>query len=142
MSKSIPISQLQRRHVDTHAEQPANVETINEVLQSLENDYEEPGQQSPQDDNVFEMDGLEDYDEEFQASQQMQPDDMIQTWLLSSDDLKDALIVFAIFIIATKIPIEKLIYKYISLEHIPLSDIFIKAAIAGLIFFFIRKFLI
>jgi len=143
MSKSIPISQLQRRQVDTNDESP-DVDKINDVLQSLESEYEDPRKliQSSDGENGFDMDGLDDYEEEFQSAEQMKPEEIIQNWIFQTDDLKNALIVVAIFIIATKIPLEKIIYKYISLEHIPLSDVIIKAFIAGVIFFIVRKFLV
>jgi len=142
MSKSIPISQLQRRQVDTNDE--SDVDKINDVLQSLESEYEDPRKliQSSDGENGFDMDGLDDYEEEFQSAEQMKPEEIIQNWIFQTDDLKNALIVVAIFIIATKIPLEKIIYKYISLEHIPLSDVIIKAFIAGVIFFIVRKFLV
>jgi hypothetical protein len=144
MSKSIPISQLQRKQINTN-DDPTDIDNINDVLQSLETEYEDhPRRQinSSPGENGFDMDGLDDYEEDFQTSQQMKPEEMIQTWLFQTDDLKNSLIVFAIFIIATKIPLEKIIYKYVSLEHIPLSDIIIKAAIAGVIFFAVRKLLV
>lgn len=56
-------------------------------------------------------------------------------------DIKYALMCASIFIIVTYIPIEDYILNYVSLGHIPHVKIFIKAALAGLLFFLIMKFL-
>lgn len=58
-----------------------------------------------------------------------------------SDDIKTALYVVIVFIIVSIIPIETTIYKYISLDKIPYSNILIKAIIAGILVFLLKKLL-
>lgn len=54
-------------------------------------------------------------------------------------ELKTTMYVVIIFFIVSAIPIEKMIYKYISLNKIPYSDIILKAILAGAIFFVLTK---
>jgi hypothetical protein len=54
-------------------------------------------------------------------------------------ELQTTMYVVVIFFIVSTIPIEKMIYKYISLNKIPYSDIILKAILAGAIFFVITK---
>jgi hypothetical protein len=129
MVKSTPISHILKKQEDYEPPPEQSVETINDVLNSLTDDYDE------EDDEEEEVKVREPF-----VPQEQQ--DVVQHWLKSqADDIKNSLIVFAIFLIVSKIPLEKIIYKYISLQHIPLSDIIIKGVIAAVLFFVARKFL-
>ena len=54
-------------------------------------------------------------------------------------DIQTTIYVVVIFFIVSIIPMEKLIFKYISLNKVPYSDIIIKAILAGIIFFVLTK---
>jgi hypothetical protein len=54
-------------------------------------------------------------------------------------DIQTTIYVVIIFFIVSIIPMEKLIFKYISLNKVPYSDIIIKAILAGIIFFVLTK---
>lgn len=56
-----------------------------------------------------------------------------------TNDITDVLIVFSIYLIVSHLPVEQLIYRYISLEHIPLSKTIIKATISAALFIMIKK---
>ena len=58
-----------------------------------------------------------------------------------NDDIINLVVVFVLFIIVSKLPIENLIYRYISIQHIPLSQVLIKATIATILFFIVKKIL-
>lgn len=132
MVKSTPISHILKKTEDIDPPPEQSVETINDVLNSLSDDYEEEEYQEGE------------YDQQQQREpfvlQEQQTQEIVQHWLkLQADDIKKSVIVFAIFLIVSKIPLEKIIYKYISLEHVPLSDIIIKGVIAAVLFFVARK---
>lgn len=54
-------------------------------------------------------------------------------------NIKSSLYIVFLFFILSIIPIEKFVYKYISLYKIPYSDIIIKSILAGVIFFALTK---
>jgi hypothetical protein len=56
-----------------------------------------------------------------------------------SNDVTNLLVVFVVFIVISKVPIEKFIYRYVSLQHVPLSELIIKAFFASIAFFIIKK---
>ena len=58
---------------------------------------------------------------------------------LNSVELKLAAICAAVFITVYQIPLEKIIYSYISLDKLPFSEVIIKAIIAGLLFFVLAR---
>jgi len=59
--------------------------------------------------------------------------------VLNSVELKLAAICAAVFITVYQIPLEKIIYSYISLDKLPFSEVIIKAIIAGLLFFVLAR---
>lgn len=104
-------------------------------------------QQAPVDFGVFndnQYDGLD-----MQMQMQMQNEtvsnnDMRFSQMFSwtrSDDIKTALYVVIVFIIVSIIPIETTVYKYISLDKIPYSNVLLKAIIAGILVFLLKKLL-
>lgn len=54
-------------------------------------------------------------------------------------EFQPTIFVVLIFFVVSIIPIEKMIYKYVSLNKIPYSDMIIKAILAGSIFFVLTK---
>ena len=58
-----------------------------------------------------------------------------------NDDIKTAIYVVIVFIVVSIIPIETTIYKYISLDKIPYSSVLLKAIIAGILVFILKKLL-
>lgn len=54
-------------------------------------------------------------------------------------ELQYTIYVVMIFFILSVIPVEKIVYKYISLNRIPYSDIILKSILAGLLFFVLTK---
>ena len=56
-----------------------------------------------------------------------------------NDDLKVAIIVMFVYVLVTLIPIENTIYKYVSLYKIPYSGVLIKAILAGVFVFIVKK---
>ena len=57
------------------------------------------------------------------------------------DDIKTAFYVVIVFIVVSIIPVETTIYKYISLDKIPYSAVLLKAIIAGILVFILKKLL-
>jgi hypothetical protein len=58
-----------------------------------------------------------------------------------TNDIKMAAICAVVFILASQIPLEKIVYNYISLENIPFSGVIAKALIAAALFFLISRFI-
>lgn len=54
-------------------------------------------------------------------------------------EFQPTIFVVLIFFVVSIIPIEKMIYKYVSLNKVPYSDMIIKAILAGSIFFVLTK---
>jgi hypothetical protein len=54
-------------------------------------------------------------------------------------DLKLAAICMAVFVAVTQIPLEKIIYSYIALDKLPFSEVLVKGAIAGALFYFLTR---
>jgi hypothetical protein len=59
--------------------------------------------------------------------------------LFNDRDFKLAVSVIGIFIVVKFIPIEKLVYQYVSLDKIPYSNFILKGIIAAVIFFVLAK---
>jgi hypothetical protein len=53
--------------------------------------------------------------------------------------LTDIVIVFGVFLFVSQVPIEQLVYRYISIEHVPMSKTVIKAIIAAILFGIFQK---
>lgn len=51
----------------------------------------------------------------------------------------DYVILIVIFTIIMKIPLEKLVFKYIALNKVPMGDVIIKSGIGALIFLILQK---
>ena len=138
MSKSTPLNQLDIDIDTVKGFEDEKVEKqVQDVLQNISENFQ-PTPALPSD--------LYNLHQQFVTNQQ--PDvienenEKNKEFTLELDnDIKYALMCASIFIIVTYIPIEDYILNYISLGHIPHAKIFIKATLAGLLFFLIKKFL-
>lgn len=132
MTKSIPINSISSNEDDA---------TIQEVLESLDVDI----QQYPDDTTM----NQEEYDDVVpHANTPSIPYNNIgpivppsKGFSISdlSNDITNIITVFVVFILVSKIPLEKFIYKYVSIEHVPMSQTIIKAIFAAIAFFIINR---
>ena len=78
------------------------------------------------------------------APTQMQPEDLVKNRIFEelanwNQDIKLICIVFAVTIFIMMLPIEKLVYNYIALDKIPYSEVVIKAIVASMLFFVLKR---
>lgn len=66
------------------------------------------------------------------------PNQLIEL-VFKNNDFKNMFLVVLVFFVVSIIPFENFIYQYISLDKIPFSHIWIKAIIAGILFFILSK---
>jgi len=66
---------------------------------------------------------------------------LLSKFLVFDNDVKLAAVCAAVFVIVTFIPLEKLIFKYISLDRVPYSGIIMKALAAAVVFYVFAKLL-
>jgi hypothetical protein len=133
MSKSTLIDTLQRPAIDDSYEID---DTINDVLSTLHK-----GGDSYNEERDAERDA-EPYAEpeaEHTSNFAMTPSSVLS---LFANDIKLTILVIIIYVLTSKIPLEKLVYKYISIDKVPFSDVIVKAAIAGILFFVLSRLLI
>jgi hypothetical protein len=64
----------------------------------------------------------------------------VSSGLSFDSDMKHALLVIVITCIVQIVPVETLVYKYVSIDHLPYSGFMIKALCAGALFFFAKKY--
>lgn len=137
MSKSTPLNQLDMDSVRNFDDDKIDKQ-VQDVLQDISENFQPAPVLPPE---------LYNLHQQFLAHQQPE---VVETTEIEKNkeftleldtDLKYALMCASIFIIVTYIPIEDYILNYVSLGHIPHVKIFIKAALAGLLFFLITKFL-
>lgn len=140
MQKSTPISQLPVNFVQNHPSAPPpttppqeiieDVTTIQDALDALNtnadiNDY--PAQMSHHEYQVPDV-----HDDTMHAQDHVDIDfrgKIINELLAWNDDIKVALFATAAFLLIHVFPIEHIVYKYISLNKIPHSNILIKATL-------------
>jgi hypothetical protein len=130
MGKSKPLV----RKYEVNNEEDDNVQ---ELLQSLNSETyvvePEPQQQQPQ--------YAEQYAEDLQEEQQP-PSQILPSFAgMLTFDIKMSIICAILYIVVSQIPLEKLVYNYISLDKIPYSDVIVKAIIIGGLFFLIARFI-
>lgn len=133
MVKSTPISQLQQKKTVDENKEDNHIDSLD-----------------------FDPLGGDDSDEQFQNNQFMDTGasgsfqhpgsmpvpknlDLVQSWVMQNNNLKYSLYVVGIFIIVSNIPIERIVYRYVSLNKLPIPDTIFKAIIAGVIFFILTK---
>lgn len=59
--------------------------------------------------------------------------------LVWNNDLKLVIVSIGLFIVVSVLPIEKYVFQYIALDHIPYSNVLIKAVIFGVVLFVLTK---
>jgi hypothetical protein len=132
MTKSIPINKISSNEDDA---------TIQEVLESLDVDI----QQYPDD---IDMNKEEYEDTPLTSDSSISYNNVGQSLIPPakgfsisdlSNDITNIITVFVVFILVSKIPLEKFIYKYVSIEHVPMSQTIIKAIFAAIAFFIINR---
>lgn len=134
MSKSTPINVI-----ETDDDQ-----TIQQVLEDLDADIDDEEDQYMGDD-YNEHESQSRHQTHVQAQAQSPPHHQSKTQNEGlqlpnlTNDITDVIIVFSVFLIVSNLPVEQLIYRYISLEHIPLSKTIIKATISAALFVMIKK---
>jgi hypothetical protein len=138
MTKSIPINDISTNDISTNDDQ-----TIQEVLQSLDVDIQEyPDEEfeSPPP-TLSASSGGDGGPYNAAVPTFIQPSTGSGSFGISqlSNDIVNLIVVFVVFVVISATPIEKFIYKYISIEHIPMSQLLIKAFFAAIAFFVIKK---
>ena len=137
MSKSVPINNISAVEEDDD-------QTIQDVLQSLDVDVDvdtaDAGLDNHQQSPVELANNISNNYSPLTPQTPVTPENI--SFISSiNDDIINLVVVFVLFIIVSKLPIENLIYRYISIQHIPLSQVIIKATIATILFFIIKKIL-
>lgn len=137
--QSTLLDQLQPSNSNNDATvDPMSEEQVNDVLQTIVNDTTLPPmpaniQYQPieysQDQEIEKIDEEEEKQNNFVLS------------FLMSHDVKLAVLCSLVFLCVCFIPIENIVFKYISLDKIPYANMYIKAILAGIIFFTFAKVL-
>jgi hypothetical protein len=146
MAKSTPIAvikQQQQQNPEIHEDQSDDV--VQDVLSSLNNEHFQQQQQAPAsaplyadlvaDANSHPYAGAEAAAAAAAAPGHVQPFSIGPL----TTDLKLAAICMAVFVAVTQIPLEKIIYSYIALDKLPFSEVLVKGAIAGALFYFLTR---
>lgn len=149
MAKSTPIAvikQQQQQNPEIHEDQSDDV--VQDVLSSLNNEhFQQQQQQAPASPPLY-ADLVADANshpyagaEVAAAAAAAAAPGNVQPFSIGplTTDLKLAAICMAVFVAVTQIPLEKIIYSYIALEKLPFSEVLVKGAIAGALFYFLTR---
>jgi len=140
MRQSTPLNQLDSIDVDNDQKD----ENVQDVLQSINETFQSPQMPSPTPPPSF-LPSLP------QNMDQYAPVQLPTEGTLSTDnekvellsmltyEVKLALLSATIFIIVCFVPIEQFVFKYAALEKIPFANVYIKAVIAGFLFYFLVR---
>ncbi|KAG1667139.1 hypothetical protein FOA52_004134 [Chlamydomonas sp. UWO 241] len=134
-SKSTPISTIKKKRSAAPSAGPVQAQApdpdVQQVLRALREDFEgdAPKQSAPParaepSSSASSEDGDGDGGDAFRS--------MFDPVV----DIKVLLFAFVIFVVATKMPVERLIYQYVNVSNIPMSDIVIKGVVAAVITWF------
>lgn len=127
--QSTPLNQLEQPMLDGNED-----EQVNDVLQSINETFNSLPQ------NLSTMPNMDLY-----APADLIPiDNDVSTDIekehtfhnLITNDIKYSCLSAIIFIIVYFVPIEQLVFKYAAFDKIPFANVYIKAIIAGLLFYF------
>jgi hypothetical protein len=170
MSKSTPISQLPsvKGQDDLMLDDDATVqEVLNQIAQSQDSNssqqYQQQIQQQMQQQQMQQMQQQQavQFMPQMPPQQMFNPQDILQpqqspyksqqlTNTISnygkskfdfSKDIKNIFVVIGICVIVQVLPIETLIYKYVSIENVPYSKVMIKGVFAGVLYFVFMKYM-
>ena len=133
MSKSIPISELKRRGTSEPSELPTEVR---DVLESLNTEMSNENFASNDAGGGPIAGGAHSVQSEASSGVAL---DFVHA---SMTDFKIIVFAFAIYIISTKMPVEKIVYQYVNLSNVPLSDLLIKAVISAVLMWMVFKFIL
>ena len=144
MAKSTPIAvikQQQQQNPEIHEDQSDDV--VQDVLSSLNNEhFQQQQQQAPASPPLY-ADLVADANSHPYAGAEVAAaaPGNVQPFSIGplTTDLKLAAICMAVFVAVTQIPLEKIIYSYIALEKLPFSEVLVKGAIAGALFYFLSR---
>lgn len=140
MSKSTPIQALQANQQSIkpiHAEEPVD-DSVREVLESINAESFNAPPPPPFQNYIQPPQPL--YDDELPtASTGSASTSMNIGGFHITNDMKLALVSALIFIAVYQIPIEKIVFSYISLDKLPFSEVVIKGLIAGFIFLLLAR---
>jgi hypothetical protein len=123
MSKSNPIDNVAQIEEDDDVQ--ALLENINAKNYVMENNAPLPAN------NSF----VDNYSDQFENDPKPSFSSII------TYDIKMSVIVAALFVVVSQIPLEKLVYNYIALDKIPYANVIVKAVIIGALFFLFSYFM-
>jgi len=130
MSKSTPLTELQQPLQQVEHDQNTE-QDVEQVLQSLTESFSPQPPPPPQQFPVYAP---------YEVETKIVPDDeLLKRFFVFDSDVKMAAICAAVFVIVTYIPLEKIVFKYISLDKVPYSGIIVKALTAAFLFFVVAK---
>ena len=164
MAKSTPIQAIKQQQQMQQQQQPlqqqqqqqqqpvdmSSKDDIKDVLQSLnsanwavtppDDDQQQSNESMP---SMQSMPSMNSQYESFDSLDSRETEEAPSSLLaFLTMDIKLAAICALVFITVSQIPLEKIVYTYISLDKFPFSEVIIKAIIAGLIFFVLGRIVI
>jgi hypothetical protein len=145
MAKSTPIAvikQQQQQNPEIHEDQSDDV--VQDVLSSLNNEHfqqQQQQQQAPASAPLYADLVADANSHPYAGAEAAAVPGHVQPFSIGplTTDLKLAAICMAVFVAVTQIPLEKIIYSYIALDKLPFSEVLVKGAIAGALFYFLTR---
>lgn len=163
MNKSTPLNQLpihnspiqEMRGAPEPDHVPEDDATIQDVLNKLNNEI--ATKQTVQDYNNLAMEATQPqmqpyayseqdaeygYDYQRQVAEPAQPDlknKLINDIMSFNDTVKCSIIAGILFIFLYYIPVENLVFKYVSIQHIPYSDVIVKSLLMVTLMFVVQQ---
>jgi hypothetical protein len=110
---------------------------VSEVLQSIVN---ETSMQQPLLNFQYPNNPIE-YQPPVEVDKVNKKEDNIMLSIILSHDFKLAMLCSIIFLVLCFLPIETIVFKYIALDRIPFANVYIKAILAGILFFISARML-
>jgi hypothetical protein len=170
MSKSTPISQLPSSKVPDDLMLDDDDATVQEVLNQISQSQPSQGpngMMNPQE--MMHQQQMQKFSQQMQMNPQLTPQQMFSqgpqmmpqdyvipppqnSWSMMNNnnnnkpalnidvDMKMIFLVIAITAFVQIAPLQNIVYKYLSIDHIPYSSVMIKSVVAGLLFFFAKKY--
>lgn len=144
MNKSTLVNQLPSNLPSTSNVDNDEESMIREALMELQEEDEQNQSEdiddNQQSDEIENKEYEENYDNnDIEISEEDHKDIQMDIVKPLLGELQHTIYVVIIFFIISAIPIEKMIYKYISFNKIPYSDVILKSILAGLVFFVLTK---
>lgn len=140
MTKSTPIASI-RPTSNENALPIDNDDVVQDVLQTLNNEKFTMPQASDSIPSYAEMAAAATTPMHMPMNDASMPHSNHILPFAITHDIKLAAICVAVFIAAYQIPLEKIIYSYISLDKLPFSEVIVKGLVAGALFYFLVQVL-